>query len=46
MREIEEELDDELHAILKRANWLNYTPLTRKQKEVKAKRTALYLFVI
>ncbi|WNS78254.1 hypothetical protein RRU94_07280 [Domibacillus sp. DTU_2020_1001157_1_SI_ALB_TIR_016] len=46
MREIEEELDDQLHTRLSKAKWLNCTCAIRRKKEEANHRTALYLFMI
>ncbi|MCI2256418.1 hypothetical protein L2D08_18920 [Domibacillus sp. PGB-M46] len=46
MREIEEELDHQLHTRLSKAKWMNCTCATRRKKEETNNKTALYLFMI
>lgn len=46
MREIEEELDDQLHTRLSKAKWMNCTCAILQKREEANHKTALYLFMV
>ncbi|MER3007368.1 hypothetical protein, partial [Bacillus licheniformis] len=46
MREIEEELDDQLHIRLSKAKWMDCTCAILQKREEAKNKTALYLFMI
>ena len=46
MKEIESELDEQLHIKINRTKWLDCTNAVIKKKEAEQKRSSLYLFIV